>query len=248
MDTKVDLATLAVNIVLLVFSAVFALLVLFVPGSWSLHSQKNKAYALSVVAVVVSLFVQLFGINRSGATVNIAHVAPHVELLELAPASTANSSALAVRVAMDTTLYANGTRVVLCVRDMGDSSAKDVAYDAFDMDAEPTTAGVAVEPSQPLDIGDEEAKWTVANLTDGHAYLFAVVPATETRDGEVRLQSQWLTVEGTRLDVMLHSAACEQLRDADIKRVDMRIFHACTWSAENATCTPLEQDLCAFQP
>ncbi len=59
MDNVVEYATLGTSGVLLIISLVFTLFFLFVSGSWSLHSQKNKAMALAMLVVIASSVVQL---------------------------------------------------------------------------------------------------------------------------------------------------------------------------------------------
>lgn len=250
-------AALAAGAAVAGVGAAVALGLLAAPGSWSLHSAKNKVAALAALVAAASTAAQLAGVfARRGVAVNYAQ-------LDAAHAFFAVGPGPAVAVALNASLYAPGTRLALSVRDLGadaDTDGADVpAYSAFDMTAPLVGANITLAPAGPVAAdAATPLRWTLAGLADGHRYLLAVVPATSrTPDNSnssstVVAHPQVAALAGTPLEALLRAAACPALRTLPgIKYVDMRLFHACRWDAATATCTPLDtrpDARCAFTP
>jgi len=245
MSEKIEIATLAASGVLVIISLVLSLFLLFVSGSWSLHSQKNKVTALSVLVVLASCAVQLvMAFLQRGVVVNYEHVDSEQEHFIFTNGT--NISAV-----VNTSLYLSDTRLVLCVREIDEDveNPTDVYYDKFDMTAPITTGNITVFPDYPIDISKESLEWKVENLIDGHTYLFALIPATETgTNGTVLLHTQTREFINSPFETMLNETGCYGLRFiSDIKYVDMRLFYACEWSNKDNTCNNLELLNCAFR-
>lgn len=251
LGTTAATAALAAGAAVAGVGAVLAVLLLGAPGSWSLHSAKNKVAALAALVAAASTAAQLAGVYaRRGVAVNYAQVDPAHAHIAVGPGP-------AVAVALNASLYAPGTRIALSVRDLGTDSDTDgdvPAHAAFDMVGPLTSADVTVAPGGTAPVANATLRWTVAGLADGHRYLFAVVPATNrTAEGGVIAHPQVATLAGTPLEALLRTAACPALRTlAGVKYVDMRLFHACRWAAAAATCIPLDgfgdDARCAFTP
>ena len=242
MDDLTEIVTLGVSGVFVVISLFLCLFLLFVSGGWSLHSQKNKVLALSVLVVLASSAAQLvMAFLQRGVVVNYAHIDSEQEHFFFSNGSN-------VSVVVNTSLYLSDTQLVLCVREIDDGKKPtDMMYDKFDMTAPITTGNITIAPDHPIDFSQEALEWKVENLLDDHTYLFALIPATQPKtNGTIMLHPQTREFIDSPFEDLLNDTGCFHIRNlSNIKYVDMRLFFACKWSDTHG-CVSTDLLQCAF--